>query len=136
MPNRATHLKIGAAVGAIATTASSANTHLDPGKMLAGIFGGMIGGALPDVLEPANDPRHRGVFHSVTMLVLISGLHRRIDQPTPHPNERRSAYLNKQISDANHWSEVWLQGVRAGYVSHLLLDACTPARLPVIAKGI
>ena len=35
-------------------------------------IGGAIAGILPDILEPATNPNHRSLFHSITTLLMIA----------------------------------------------------------------
>src|SRR5258706_4259287 len=75
MPNRKAHLKIGAVTGAFATAVSVGIRYArkpeapfrplhDIAEILGGAGAGALGGALPDVLEPAVHPNHRAFAHS------------------------------------------------------------------------
>lgn len=117
-------------------------------ESVGGGFGGFVGGKIPDLIEPASHPNHRGVAHSLTVgggTVLAfarapSWEQRLRDAANRMRNERletegvgRSMLL---------WlAEVFLRvltgfltGLGAGYVSHLALDGCTPRGLPVLAR--
>ena len=67
MPRRATHSVTGCAVGVL-TAATLSSPGPGPGQLLelvGGGTGGLVGGLMPDLLEPAHTPRHRGTAHSV-----------------------------------------------------------------------
>ena len=79
---------------------------------------GGITGLLPDILEPATSPRHRGFFHSYALIAAAGYLAYRF-------------FTSRDLS---------LQGLKvaaaalcAAYGSHLVLDAFTPAGLPLLA---
>ncbi|MCQ1536131.1 hypothetical protein FTO70_10655 [Methanosarcina sp. KYL-1] len=78
-----------------------------------------VGAVLPDVVERPKSSRHRKFFHSVLFLALVLLF---------------LAYTYTRILTAGLGDEVtfglFFAGV--GYVTHLLLDALTPARLPVV----
>ena len=80
-----------------------------------GFLGGLVG-LLPDILEPANNPNHRGTCHSVAtgigLILLINNI------------------KNNQNMSAES-KEVWISIISA-YGSHLVLDAQTPKSLPLI----
>ena len=74
MPNRAAHAILG---GILGVGAYLAYEKLNGQELsLAGIIGtGLVGAgaaALPDVLEPAVDPNHRGFFHSWAALGVLA----------------------------------------------------------------
>ena len=80
---------------------------------------GALGGALPDVLEPATHPGHRDLFHSVvTGASICYGLNKINNNPT-----------------VTAQGKTLLNTVGAGYLSHLVLDGQTPSRLPFLTKG-
>lgn len=116
MPNALTHIVIGGVAGA------TVNVIMQTGRMVAhpstkfdwGEFGVCVAAAasaalLPDLLEPADSPNHRGFFHSVAMAgivaFLMSGKH---TEKWPWPVKLL----------------VCLAGV--GYLSHLAADSLTP----------
>lgn len=81
----------------------------------------VLTGTLPDILEPATNPRHRQFMHSVAFAVAVGyGMYK--------------LYRWKPVDD---WGK-FLQfvGLVAGgaYLVHLAMDACTPASLPLIGK--
>ncbi|WP_148705599.1 metal-dependent hydrolase [Methanosarcina siciliae] len=78
-----------------------------------------LGAVLPDLIEPPRNRRHRKFFHSLLCLALLL------------------LYLNQtclSLLTAGTVDEVTI-GIffaGAGYASHLVLDALTPAGLPVV----
>lgn len=76
----------------------------------------VVGGLAPDLIEPANSPNHRSLFHSLaTGTALIHGTNQ--------------VQANDRIPDTAKLIVVLLV---VGYVSHLLFDALTPKGLPVL----
>src|SRR4051812_39582043 len=72
MPRRRTHAVVGTAIGGAAGLLT-ANTLPEQHKAVHVAFallGGFVGGQLPDAIEPALSPNHRGAFHSVGALSL------------------------------------------------------------------
>ncbi len=116
MPNATTHLILGGATGAtvniafqIARMTSKTDTKFDWGELLLCTAAGGAAGLIPDLLEPATTPNHRGFFHSITAAVLV-------------------AYLISGRHTAK-WSVATLALFSAagfGYLSHLVADATTP----------
>lgn len=93
---------------------------LDPFESLAGIIlapiAGAIGGVVPDKLEPATDPNHRGFCHSITGgAVLCTGISK-----IPLQTDNRNLNL----------LNVCLRSSGVGYATHLLQDSATPMGLP------
>lgn len=72
-------------------------------------------GILPDMLEPAKNPHHRQVFHSLALL---------------------SSFLLKDKAYEklllNGQQRVSFDIALGGYTSHLFLDFLTPRSLPII----
>jgi LexA-binding, inner membrane-associated putative hydrolase len=86
----------------------------DWGEMLAWGAVGVLAASLPDILEPANSPRHRKFLHSLVLGGLILfGIFGK-------PSRRLREDLRELIV---------LAGL--GYLSHLALDIVTPAGLPI-----
>ncbi len=147
MPNSEAHKIIGGLAGLT-------SLHFLPPLSLGGgsatlagrVAGGVVGGLLPDWLEPATSPRHRSTCHSAAAGgVALTDLHiaRNIE-----------AYLQSRSAEIRHEAhgqcdavlkflqKVWAWvveffggaavGVVAGYVSHLVADMFTPAGLPIL----
>ena len=118
MPNARTHFLVGAGAGAIAycLIRKAQNQPIEfPGLLGMGLVGG-VAGLLPDIIEPATSPNHREIAHSFTALVAISSGINRL----------------KENQNLESTQKELLLALAFGYGSHLLLDAGTPASLPVI----
>lgn len=122
MPNFKTHTFVGASLGvALNIVKQSMQKAVNPGRKFSWgefvVWGG-IGWAvasLPDILEPAAHPNHRGTCHSLAaaavILYVVHGKH--------------SKYFNQDQREGAK-----LLGYP--YLSHLALDFLTNAGLPVI----
>ena len=151
MPGRRTHVAVGLAAG-VAVGAVSASFLPEEQRLIevaAAALGGMIGGAMPDVLEPATSPNHRGVCHSVVAgSAIATGLfiHVRADCQARARDCDARATLNPVGSEVRSNEELkaclWRAlgaitlGVAAGYASHVLLDAQTSDGVPLIVRGL
>lgn len=152
MPRRDVHLRASSLVGigaAIVTAPPVVGGQA--GAYFAGTFvGARYGGCLPDLLEPATNPRHRAFFHSLATLsevarlnvfpplALIEARKALIDRAASLRTQRESLPL-----DNPNRSSLWLEdmaccfvaglsvGVLVGYLTHLLQDANT-SPLPLI----
>ncbi len=83
---------------------------------LIGACGGFVGSMIPDVLEPAIHPNHRGLAHSVAAGGGVGF-------------QTVQWWLNHgQSTDAKF---LFLEACAVGYLSHLLLDGRTPKGLPI-----
>jgi hypothetical protein len=151
MPLGPTHRTAGGLSGlcAAAVRASSRPNEAVVLESIGGCLGGIAGGSLPDILEPATWPGHRSFCHSL----LAGGIGLAVAMNTVAQWEsfcREHAELAraKMRSDAPtswdrllHWIQwiLWqiatglLVGLLAGYSSHLVLDFATPACLPLVA---
>ena len=154
MANRIAHDAGGFAAGMIVAAAMAGNQSAS-GVLLeyvGGGIGGLAASRLPDIFDPPVSPRHRDVAHAVVpvgaALAVVLGLVR-------EGQEKLRAYADSlaarraysQLTDIeallSHFFE-WLArllagalaGVVGGYLSHLALDSCTPAGLPIFAGGI
>jgi hypothetical protein len=161
MPGRRTHQLAGATAG-VAFAALEAKSQPDEHfwiEMIGGGFGGYFAGALPDLLEPAICSWHRGICHSATagtavlygratlahwaqicrqnadrcrIVPQVEDVHTGAWLPLPQaPLQRICAELGELC-----WRLLagFLNGLAAGYGSHLLLDAGTPRGIPLL-KG-
>lgn len=68
---------------------------------------GYIVACLPDILEPASNPHHRKIFHSLLALGVFIVVTAKTENPL-------------------------LKTLAASYTSHLILDGLTPFGLPLI----
>lgn len=76
---------------------------------------------LPDLIEPAIHPHHRQFFHSIVFLAMIGyGLKKGYDW---QPDDQTGRILRFLTLCAG-----------TGYISHLVLDGCTPRSLPLFGK--
>ena len=145
MPNRSVHVVTSGALGALYAL------HMSPSQpeahrlleVIGGGFGGCVGGRLPDVLEPATTPNHRGRAHSCaaagTLLKLSNSKLRAWQQKCrdwadEFDRKRSTAPLGSVESVLLQVAALacrlfagFLAGVLGGYVTHLALDACTPS---------
>jgi inner membrane protein len=123
MANAAEHNFFGMVTGALTCTVTSNPRTLKElaASLCVGGVSGAIGAKLPDLIEPATHPRHRGHFHSVAAGVGVGVDIKRIAS-SADPNETFPERLARGAVGATG----------AGYISHLVLDATTPARLPLL----
>ena len=160
MPGRETHKYVGAAAG-LALAASHAQDQSKPHfwiEMIGGALGGILGGMAPDWLEPAVSSWHRGVCHSASTggaliyaqqilsswanLCRENAAKRRVvpqveDVHTGEWLPLQRTPLQQLWADTREF--IWpllagfLNGLAAGYVSHLVLDAMTPRGIPLLS---
>jgi membrane-bound metal-dependent hydrolase YbcI (DUF457 family) len=77
---------------------------------------GGLGGAFPDILEPAEHPQHRGLFHSETFLrMLIAG--------------NQKVWASETLMENN---KLLFSLFSVAYGSHLALDSTTSKGLPLL----
>jgi hypothetical protein len=150
MPNRRVHQAIGAAAGAgyAACRVRSENASHDWAEVLGGTFGGILGGAMPDQIDPPVNPRHRslghGVIPSVAVVKLYYGrldhIQARLRGNADEHTARAKSIENRGARFIHHVLSLIFRllagaaaGLLAGYVSHLALDALTPSGLPLFA---
>jgi len=121
MPNRVFHEAVGIIVGAAATYASCKINHTLPSveHYTAGIIVASFGALLPDWLEPPFSRRHRGFFHSMTVLAALA---------------IAIGILSTQRLDL--WPRIVSLSFTSAYTSHLACDLVVSGRLPLIAKGL
>lgn len=164
MPSRKTHILVGTASGA-AYAARRAKKHLRGNRVArvaGGAVGGALGGALPDFFEPAISSWHRGQGHSVavaTAIVSSGNLLTQWEEFCLKKAEQCSARPTTLVRDTqwalfvpippNPLSQLlstfgeifwefmagFLNGLMAGYASHLALDALTPRSIPLLTCG-
>ena len=160
MPSRRTHTLVGAAVGAAYSAHRAKNPSL--ARLGGGALGGALGGGLPDMFEPAISSWHRGPGHSMAVATAIvsSGnlltqweefCQKKADQCRAIPTTRVSvpqgvlfvsvplAPFSQLLSTFGElfWEFMagFLNGLMAGYTSHLALDALTPRSVPLLTRG-
>jgi len=152
MSNRETHAIVGAlAGGGFAAYRAHEQEQLQLDAILetiGGAIGGYIGGRLPDVIEPASVPDHRGLAHSVTTGGAVLYIDYKIfgqweqwfrSEAERYRIEREQRVLAGPEELAYSLMETVLRiaagaltGFVVGYLSHLMLDANTPRGLPLL----
>lgn len=147
MPRARTHRVVGT-IGGGAWAAITAPEICGPDfavTVVGGCAGGAFGSLLPDWIEPATSPRHRGPAHSWLTLGAVSLAKVNKWQRECHERAEGYAALAQELS-ADPFRRLWYQlaswllrfwagalaGFKAGYASHLVLDAMTPSSLPFI----
>lgn len=131
MPNFSRHFVTGAAVGGGANLAwqvyvlhtspepprgfAETVRRIDFVKVALFSIGGGIVASIPDLLEPATSPNHRGIFHS--LLCGLAVFYVAFGKPSAN------------LSLPNQFS---LRAVALSYLSHLFLDSLTPKSLPLV----
>lgn len=148
MPNRRDHDLAGGLSGAAYAVWRA---HQDPaGSPVLEGFGGLGGGVFasrwPDFLEPACW-NHRRTAHSATIGALIVVFANRIEEAAAWCRAEAAAHEVRAQDPTLSASEQamraavavllrllagFLNGLVAGYVSHLAMDGCTPAGIPVL----
>lgn len=119
MASAAVHAIAGVASGAIALAVTDQNDSEQAASPLLGGLGGLVGGKLPDIFEPATSPNHRRFCHSVAFAVGVGV----------------ATYKLYKWQPTDAWGEflrVLGVAVGVGYLSHLLLDLTTPKSLPLV----
>ncbi len=124
MPRQREHARDGALVGGYAGLIEAiARQHGGTrplsmselaGRVVVGAGLGAVAASLPDLLEPADSPNHRGLFHSAILGAgLISAL-----VATSSKNGGKTSLLALTAPAV------------AGYVAHLAKDSQTPQGIP------
>jgi membrane-bound metal-dependent hydrolase YbcI (DUF457 family) len=118
MPSNDEHTLIGGLVGLICYLGHKDYTGTKPSLLGAAssTILGAAAGSLPDVIEPATSPQHRGLFHSTSVGLGLTYLLRKV---------AGSETLNRE--------EKLISAILGlGYLSHLSLDSQTSQGLPMI----
>ena len=144
MPDTETHVQVGKHLGGWGGGGAAAYHFLGPGTMplLEGLSGAelplyaltvwiatRLGSHFPDLIEPPDDPGHRGPFHSVTAYLLTLG---------------KVAWLWVGLAPLSEaplptgplwtYGRVFLVFFGASYMAHLHLDAHTPDSIPWLSR--
>ena len=114
------HLVTGATVGALSIVLLNKGNGLETKfeDVAIGLFFGGLAGLVPDLLEPATNPHHRGMCHSIVIAGLVIWATWKL-----HSNPNLSIDQKKFLSI-----------IAGGYLSHLAVDGLTPMGLPIIGK--
>ena len=120
MSGRKTHTTAGVLVSFILLSdLVSKGLIFSPIILLMAFGSSMIGAVLPDIIEPPRNRRHRKIFHSLVFLALLLAFLK----------NTYTMLLTSGLSDEVTFV-LFFAGV--GYASHLVLDALTPAGLPIV----
>lgn len=116
MSNKQTHFVVGGLFSLFTSASRKAqrNEQLNIGEAALSFVAGGTAGILPDMIDPPTGPNHRSIGHSV---VGCAGLSKVWEKTRDNPQ------LQPQQKD-------FAAAIIAGYLSHLFLDAQTPAGLP------
>jgi len=118
MARKEAHVAVGAIAGGVSYCLVKDKLCENPSLLefgLAVLWGAFLG-MLPDLLEPANDPNHRGPMHSAAMLSICACLSKGM----------------LEVRDVASWKKTWSVIACSAYASHLLLDGVSPRSLPVL----
>ncbi len=122
MPRQNTHIIIGAAVGALVDltiqsieNAGRADAKIDWGRVALCAGVGAVAATLPDIIEPATNPNHRGFFHSVGAGAAVAWICTGGHTKNLEPGIR-----------------VLLAAVAVGYGSHIFADSLTPRSIRLV----
>ncbi len=141
MPNKKVHTAAGVTAGVtemLVTQIIDGNINLP--ELFGSCIGGLLGGRLPDMVDPPNSPNHRDIGHSILFtiagiaLVIFVAYNLKssckeleikanwyIQNGYNIPDDIKMGLTQKRLTIG------FLNGLPAGYVSHLLLDSRTPA---------
>ena len=122
MPNFKQHALIGTVAGVgfnvlnyYVKKQHNPEVRFDLKELLFCAVTGCIAASLPDLIEPATNPNHRGFFHSIVVGITIPWL----------TYKSHKGKLDPRIKP-------FLDIIGPGYVSHLLADSFTSKGLPII----
>jgi LexA-binding, inner membrane-associated putative hydrolase len=152
MPNANVHRTVGTAVGLGYGYFAAQDQPALPKlvETLGSGCGGWLGAALPDWIDPATSPNHRHHGHGIanfagaTFLTVeaVADLQQQFRRRAELIRARRP-YLTTDFAKFLSWIEEillclligLLNGISAGYLSHLCLDAATARGIPLFARG-
>ena len=147
--NRDVHIPVAAVAAFADLPFADRQEELSAAEIVGRLVGGVVGGRLPDVIDPPTHPGHRGVGHAIVPAVAAMILVVRMIPDLQTVLRTRAADLRRR-ADLAPAEERWplqlqalvtefvlgaIVGLPAGYASHLALDATTPAGLPWLAQG-
>lgn len=142
------HRRVGFVAGAASACYASRNqpAHLRVVETISGALAGIVGAMLPDQIDPPTSPRHRSFGHGLVPVGAagfwaLKNLGRwqnwlrqqaqRLQQELVCETDGfRRALLNIAIVGCAVAAGA-IAGLIGGYISHVALDALTPASLPV-----
>lgn len=161
MADGKTHRLVGAGTGAVFAgfRANEQKAHQWWAEVAGGALGGYVGGLLPDVIEPAISSWHRDVAHSWTVgggIVAMGNALAAFEAACRENAEKCLAIPMEPQGDVfafvptdpisrlllSLFELMWrlapgfANGLAAGYISHLALDAATPRSIPLLKAGV
>jgi hypothetical protein len=117
-------------------------------EVLGGLLGGNLGARLPDVFDPPLYPGHRALAHGVVPVVAAGrAAVAALGDWQGHLRAEAGRQVALRASAGTPLERYWhalveflcrlgagtLAGLLAGYGSHVVLDAFTPAGVPLVA---
>ena len=120
MANKTEHMCVGGAAAAITYIAMCKYYHREPtfAEGFTFSFAGVLSSVVPDMLEPALNPNHRQFCHSITAGILLL-----------NSSTKTCSYTNYKLEEP---TKILMACVIIGYLTHLILDGCTPMGLPAL----
>ena len=148
MPRIKAHSQAGIATGVVAIPLICwmLESKLSLGEKAAVIGTCLLGSCLPDLLEPARSPCHRGLFHSVLVGVgLFAGLFQIIAMNSDERAVTWTSYNEETVGwffgqpDSKtpprlNVINILLIALIIGYLLHLVMDSTTPKGLPLLGN--
>jgi hypothetical protein len=117
----------------------------DGTEIFAAAIGGVLGSRIPDAVDPPHGPRHRAAAHDVMIGVAVAGLPiaewqaacraqatQHAAHASAHPADSWERWFQELLAWLWHVVAGLLTGLRAGFLSHLILDAFTTLSVPVM----
>jgi len=162
MPDGTTHRLIGTGGGAIFAAYKAKDQTVENwiAEIAGGAMGGYVGGILPDILEPAVSSWHRGIAHSCAAgATVVTGANQVLSKwEAACRAKAENCKAIQLITVANgvfvpapadpirqlvsglaelFWRLMagFLNGLVAGYLSHVALDGVTPRSIPLLTNG-
>jgi len=150
MPNGRVHRRVGRPTGAVYAAVQATRSPLgNPiAESLAGWFGGDLGARLPDLLEPGCW-NHRQAAHSAAAAAVLirstAAIQAWAELCRVRARQHRAIAADPRLDSVDQfahclaelfWSGLagFLNGLLAGYLSHLALDAMTPSSIPILGS--
>jgi membrane-bound metal-dependent hydrolase YbcI (DUF457 family) len=136
MPNRIVHSSVGVIAGVVPVCLVGQSLTARENIVIAtgGVFGGLLGSILPDIIDLPRSFNHRSIGHSMcangTWLFLI--LSRCQEACIDRVQFSKDAAEEGDTLKELFWLFLagFILGFALGYLSHLLLDMTTPMGLP------